>query len=302
MKNIKIKDMFKKAKFKTMKNAPTILVVAGTVGVVTSGVLACLATLKVSAIMEEHNTTLETINEISAENNAEKYSEEDAKKDKMILCAQTTLKVVKVYAPAVILGGLSIAAMIQSNRILNRRNVALAAALTTTTETFSRYRKSVVDKYGERVDYELRHGIKAEKVTSKDENGKTQKETIDVIDANPTKYSDYARFYDDGCEGWSKDPEYNLMFLKTQQQYANDKLIADGFLFLNDVYDMLGIPKTKAGQVVGWVHNLDNPVGDNYVDFGVFDVHKQGSVNFVNGYERTILLDFNVDGDIWSLM
>lgn len=105
----------------------------------------------------------------------------------------------------------------------------------------------------------------------------------------------YARFFDEGCPGWQKDSEYNLIFLKTQQVYANDLLRKRGHLFLNDIYDMLGIPRTKAGQVVGWVYDKDNPVGDNYIDFGIYD---ERNSNFVNGYEKNALLDFNVDGII----
>ena len=107
--------------------------------------------------------------------------------------------------------------------------------------------------------------------------------------------SQYARFFDEGCTGWDKNPEYNLSFLKQQQQYANDLLKSKGYLFLNDVYDMLGIPRTKEGQIVGWVYKEDNPIGDNYVDFGIFAEHNRGAVN---GFEKSILLDFNVDGSI----
>ena len=208
--------------------------------------------------------------------------------------------------------------MIQSHNILNRRNAALAAAFTTATESFNRYRKAVVDRYGERVDYELKHGIKAEKinVTETDENGKTKnvKKTVDVID-DINIVSDYARFFDESCDGWNNDPEYNLMFLKAQQQYANDKLQAQGYLFLNEVYKMLGLKDSKEGQIVGWVYNTDNPEGDNYVDFGIYDVTVNGyrtdaandtiaeeRRDFVNGYRNSILLDFNVDGNIWEKM
>ena len=123
------------------------------------------------------------------------------------------------------------------------------------------------------------------------------KKTVDVVD--PSTISEYARFFDDGCTGWTKDPEYNLMFLRDQQRYANDLLQSKGHLFLNEVYDMLGIPRTKAGQVVGWFYDEKHPVGDNFVDFGIYDTNR-GTANrdFVNGYERTILLDFNVDGPI----
>jgi hypothetical protein len=87
-----------------------------------------------------------------------------------------------------------------------------------------------------------------------------------------------------------------------QQGQATDKLRAEGYLFLNDVYEMLGIPRTREGQIVGWVYKKDNPVGDNYVDFGIFRTNRENNTNFVNGYEPTIILDFNVDGPILDLI
>ena len=290
-----------KFKFKTVKHSPEILICAGVLGAIGATVLACKATLKINEIIDKSQETIKTIRETESDESVE-YTQEDARKDLAIVYVSRGLDIAKLYAPAIIVGGISIAAMIKSHNILNRRNAALAAAFTTASESFAKYRKNVVDKYGERIDYELRHGIKAEKISVTDENGKTKKESVDVISDPINGYSDYARFYDDGNEGWTKDPEYNLMFLRAQQQYANDKLVAQGYLFLNDVYDMLGIPKTKAGQIVGWIYNPENPDGDNYVDFGMYDVNKPNAVDFVNGYERTILLDFNVDGNIWDRM
>ena len=94
----------------------------------------------------------------------------------------------------------------------------------------------------------------------------------------------------------------NRFFLLRQQDQANERLKARGYLFLNDVYEMLGIPKTKAGQIVGWVYDTNMPNGDNYVDFGIFNAYSEQARDFVNGYERTILLDFNVDGNILDLI
>ena len=301
MNKLKIKQTVNALKFKTVKNAPTILMIAGVAGVVGSGILVGRATLKLTKVLEESKNTIDSIND-AVEDESIEYSQEDAATDLGTVRVSTAAKVVKLYVPAVIVSGLSIACMIQSHNILKKRNVALAAAFATVTQSFSKYRKAVVDKYGERTDYELKHGIRTEKVSvsETDENGKTKtkKETIDVVDG----YSDYARFYDDGCTGWDKDAEYNLMFLKAQQQYANDKLIAKGYLFLNEVYDMLGIPQSKEGQIVGWIYNLENPTGDNFVDFGIYDVNKENARDFVNGYEQTILLDFNVDGNVWEKM
>ena len=275
--------------------------IVGAVGVVGSGILVGRATLKLTKVLDESKNTIDSINDAVEDENIE-YAQEDAASDLGTVRISTVATVVKLYAPAVIVSGLSIACMIQSHNILKKRNVALAAAFATVTQSFSRYRKAVVDKYGERTDYEFKHGIRTEKVsvTETDENGKTKtkKETIDIVDG----YSDYARFYDDGCTGWTKDAEYNLMFLKSQQQYANDKLIANGFLFLNDVYKELGIPPSKEGQIVGWIYDLKNPNGDNFVDFGIYDVNKENARDFVNGYEQTILLDFNVDGNVWDNM
>ena len=142
-----------------------------------------------------------------------------------------------------------------------------------------------------------------EKVVDAKGKEKIEKKMTQVTDASEIEgYSPYAKFYDDGCIGWEKDPELNLMFLRRQQDAATERLKSQGYLFLNDVYDMVGIPRTKAGQVVGWIYDEKHPVGDNFVDFGIYDVKKEVNRNFVNGYERTIILDFNVDGPILDMI
>ena len=210
----------------------------------------------------------------------------------------------KLYAPAVLLGGASLGCLLASNDILRKRNAALSAAYMTVDKSIKEYRNRLTERFGEEVEKEIRYGIKAEQiettVVDEDGNETTVTETIKTMD--PNLYSDYARFFDAASPYWQNDPEYNLMFLKAQQQYANDLLRAKGRLFLNDVYDMLGIEKTKAGQVVGWVYDRENPNGDNFVDFGIYDMSKERVRAFVNGYETNILLDFNVDGNIWNLM
>lgn len=294
------------------KHSPEILMVAGIVGTVTSAVLACRATLKVNNILEEKKETVENIHKCLEDKDVD-YTEEDSKKDLTILYSQTGVKLVKLYAPSILLGGLSIASIVMGQNILKKRNIAIMAAYTAVDTGFKRYRKNVVDRFGEQVDKELRYNIKAKEVekTIKDEKGKEKKvkEIEYTIDGNPLRnVSEYAKFFDE----WTstehhKDSEYNLMFLRRQQDYANEVLKAKGHLFLNDVYEMLGIPKTKAGQVVGWIYNEENPNGDNYVDFGIYEMtgverYDERKRAFVNGYERNILLDFNVDGVIYDMI
>ena len=297
--------MYNNTKNGVQKHSPEILAGVGVVGVVASTVMACKATMKLNDILEESKETRNKIREVESNPRyEEQYSHEDAKKDLVINYTQTAMKVAKLYAPAVILGSASLGCLLASNDILRKRNAALSAAYMTVDKSFKEYRQRVVDRFGEEVEKEIRYNIKAEEVTStvvaEDGSETTITETVKIMD--PNLYSDYAKFFDEASPYWQKDPEYNFMFLKSQQQYATDLLRARGRLFLNEVYDMLGIEKTKAGQIVGWVYNPENPIGDNFVDFGIFDMSKERVRAFVNGYEPNILLDFNVDGNIWDLM
>lgn len=296
---------FGKMGLKLKKHSPEIMVIGGVVGVVGSTVLACKATTKLSGILEESKANTDQIKNYVEENGySEKYSEEDYKKDLTITYTQTAVKVAKIYAPAVILGTLSITSILAGHNITRKRNLALSAAYVAIDKSFKEYRSRVVERFGEQLDKELRYNIKkgeTEEIVRNDEGGEeVVKTTTEYVD--PNTYSEYARFFDDGCLGWTKDPEANLTFLKQQQNYANDKLKRKGFLFLNDVYGMLGIQPTKAGQIVGWIYDEKNPVGDNFVDFGIYDINRPKNRDFVNGIERVILLDFNVDGNILDMI
>ena len=297
--------MYNNSKNMVQKHSPEILAGVGVVGVVASTVMACKATMKLNDILEESKETRDKIREVEANPRyEEQYSHEDAKKDLTVNYTQTAVKIAKLYAPAVILGSASLGCLLASNDILRKRNAALSAAYMTVDKSFKEYRSRVAERFGEEVEKEIRYNIKAmevENVIANEDGSETVvMEQAKVMD--PNLYSDYARFFDAASPCWQNDPEYNLMFLKAQQQYANDLLKAKGRLFLNEVYDMLGIDRTKAGQVVGWVYNPENPTGDNFVDFGIYDMSKERVRAFVNGYEPSILLDFNVDGDIWSMM
>ena len=305
----KARRLVGKASLQLKKHSPEILMVAGVIGTVASTVLACKATTKVSKILEEKNNTLDTIHNgvKNGEINGVEYTEQDSKKDLTIVYTQTGIKLAKLYAPAVVVGTLSITSIVAGHQILKKRNLALAAAYAVVDKGFKDYRKRVVERFGEDLDKELRYNIKAKEVEEiiVDENGNQaiEKKMVKELDKDAvSKNSEYARFYDDGHDEWSKDPEFNLMYLRRQQEQANEVLKSRGHLFLNEVYDMLGIPRSKAGQVVGWIYDEKNPNGDNYVDFGIYDLDDERIRAFVNGYERSILLDFNVDGVIYDLI
>lgn len=299
----KASKLFSKQKFILKKNSPEILVFSGVLGMAGSAIMACKATTKLSGILEEHKEQAEEIrNYVEAEGYSEEYTEQDKKKDLVIVYSKTAFNIAKLYAPSVIVGGLSAVGILKGHNILQKRNIAIASAYAAIDQGFKDYRSRVVSRFGEDVDKELKYDIVSKKVSEKiiDEDGNKKKVKSTIPEINATGYSDYARFYDCTCKGWQKSPEDNLKFLKGVQAFANQKLKDEKVLFLNDVYDMLGIERTQAGQIVGWTYNEKHPNGDNYVDFGIYDVYSEANRRFVNGLEYNIILDFNVDGPVYK--
>ena len=289
-----------KAVMKLKKHSPEILVVAGIAGTVVSAVLACKATTKVAEILDETKGTLDTIHEgmETGAINGQEYTNEDGKKDTVVVYAQTGMKLAKLYGPAIILGTLSITSILASNNILRKRNVALGAAYAAIDKSFKEYRGRVIERFGEQVDTELKYGIKAKKfeeIEVDPETGKEKKVKKTMMVADPNLQSDYAVYFDSKSRNYETNPDYNRMFLKAQQAFANDKLQTRGHLFLNEVLDDLDLPRIPAGQIVGWTK--DGP--DGYVNFRIVEVERETEDG---RHEPALLLDFNVEGNIWEKM
>ena len=298
----KVSGSVHKIGFELKKHSPEIFIAVGVVGTVASAVMACKATTKLNDILEESKEQIDAIHEApQKEELKDKYDEDMMRKDLALVYFQTGVKIAKLYAPAVILGTLSITSIVASNNILRKRNVALAAAYATVDKGFKEYRERVVERYGEQVDYELTHNIKTKEITETvvDEKGKEKqvKKTVEVADLNVT--NDYIKYFTGSNPYWDDTPDYVELFLRSQQNYANDRLKVDKVLTLNDVYDSLGFQKTKAGMVVGWVFDENNEDGDNFIEFNVRKVYIP---NEYGEEELAYAIDFNVDGNIYNKM
>lgn len=272
------------------KHSPTILFAAGVVGVVGTAVLASRATLKLDTVLDKAHEKLE---QREVARTVEEYSETDYQTDGVTIYVQAAVEIAVLYGPAIIVGALSIAALTGSHMILSKRNASLAAAYAVLDQGFRRYRERVVKEFGIEKDREFRFDMQDRTIVVETDEGpvtKTIKQPGTSCDAP------YAVVFDATNRNWVKAPGYNQMFLQCQQNYANDKLHAVGHLFLNEVYEMLGFPHTKAGAVVGWV--MGN--GDDFVDFGVFEGDRHSGMRFVTGEEPSVWLDFNVDGIIYD--
>jgi hypothetical protein len=275
----------------TKKFSPQILTGVGVVGVVTSGVLASKATLKLEPIVSEIKAGVEVAKDLKTTKTADEYSSTQYKKDITHTYFLGGLEIVKLYGPSATTMTLSILCLVSAQGIMHQRNAALAAAYKSIEQTFSEYRKRVIEEYGEDKDRDFRTG--ARDVEETDAEGNV---TI-VTHLDGSKSSRYARFFDETNPNWEKKPEYNMLFLKSVQNHMNDKLLVQGHVFLNEVYDRLGFDRTTEGAVVGWIMGGE---GDNYIDFNIYDYHSQAKRAFVNGNEDSILLDFNVDGIMYE--
>lgn len=274
------------------KYSPEVLTVVGGVAIVTSVVLAVRATMKLEPIVSKHEEELEAAR--SLKEDIKEYPDDQFKIDVTRIYTKRVVDIVKLYAPpaTLLVGGL--VCMVGANGILRKRNIAAVAAYKVVESQLLKYRENVIEEFGIEKDEEFRRGI-SDIEFEDTETGKK----ITRRGTNVSKISPYARFFDEGNINYNKyNPHGNLAFLRGQQMWANQYLHAHGHLMLNDVYKALGMEPTSDGQLVGWV--VGN--GDSYVDFGIYDAESEAARDFVNGFEKSILLDFNVDGMVYDLI
>ena len=298
----KVSTSLSKTAFKLKKASPELLIVSGAIGVVAAAVGACCATRKIDTILDEHKADVEKIHELENNEEVVDYTHKDAQHDLTVTYARTAWKLVKLYAPSVILGAVSLGCMITSNQILRKRNAALMAAYSAVDGAFKKYRKNVIERFGEEVDKELRFNTRKEEIVEEqeDENGKKKKVKKQInVQKDAPELSDYARCFDELNPNYQSNPYFNRTFLTNAQSTLQTILEGRGYLFLNEVYRLIGFPETRAGQIVGWRMDGD---GDHRVDFGIYDVSIERNRNFQLGYEPAVWLDFNVDGPIIDYM
>lgn len=275
------------------EHSPEILLFGGVTAITGGTVLACRATLKTRdrvMLAKAHVTEMKK----------EVKDEKEAKNLEGKIFFRAGLQIASDFAPGVLLSLAGIACVCSSNYILQQRNAALAAAYAILDKGYREYRARVADRFGDETEKEIRYSLRSERVEGEmeDENGKKKKVKGSVQVSGMNESTTYARFFKEGCSGFERNGRYNLMFLKGQQELANLKLRTQRYLLLNEVYEMLGMKPTKAGAVVGWLYDEKNPTGDNYVDFGIYNLGKEELARIHDSVDQQILLDFNVDGYI----
>ena len=293
-----------KAELILKKNSPEILLGIGIAGFVGTVVTACKATLRADEVIDYHNQKMKNIHEakqiVDEDPQGElDYDEHLYKQDIAIQYVKTTGRMIKLYAPTIALGTMSLACILASRNIMKKRYLGVVAAYNGLSAVFEDYRKRVRDEYGEDLDRHFRYGTEYKELNVLDENGKKTKEKEKVSETSSELImpkDNTCRFFDESNPNWDPNPSFSLMWLRGKQNYFNDLLHVRGHVFLNEVYDELGFDQTPEGAVLGWVEGE----GDDYIDFGLYDPEKDTVKRFVNGADNVILLEFNHCGVMWD--
>ncbi len=327
---IRIPVGLSKLGLKAKKNAPTLMVTGGIILVGVGTVLACKQTIKANDILKNINHQLDEIEDKLLDSEVTGYNEKDARKERAVVYRGFAWDMARTYGPAVLAITAGLGLIVGSHKILCGRNAVLTAGYSALLANYQNYRNQVRAEIGEEEETKIFSGAAREDVEVFDENGEvveTKKDAL-VKHDNGSGHSIYARLFSpDNVVGvlqnkCTKSPASNLAWLRQQQQWANDTLRARGYLFLNEVYEQLGFPRTSDGQIVGWLwdpkrekysngnYSFGDGVdsqglyGDNYVDFGIYDKMylSKEKAEFLNGGEPYVWLDFNVDGVIYDLI
>lgn len=308
-----------KAGLKLKDSSPKIMVIGGTVGLVVAGVIAVKKTIdEYDAVIEQHNENLKKIKDLRAAAqegeevllpDGSEYTEDDYKKHLAFTYIRTGGRLIKVYAPALILALLSVFSILKGYKIIEGRHLAAVAEAYGLRETFKKYRGRVAERFGEAVEQELfvdgEHQLITEEETDP-ETGETKNVTKDkVVAKRPEECDVYTYIFDTAnCPySWNRNPGYNYQYLVSVQNQANDYLKRHGAITLYEILKQLGFQDIPAETMtIGWM--LDNPTGygDNYVDFGICPLGDYDDVGYFKGGLPDYLLNFNCDGDIQASM
>lgn len=244
------------------KHSPLILTVGGVVGLGATAVLSYKARHKVEAIVEDVEAKRKD------EERIEELRTELARADETVLDEiQTELAFLEENAEVinkgvvardlagalalpVTVGIASICSIALSWYIMNNRLLTVSGALATATAEHVYYKNRVAKRYGEEVADELSIPVRDEKrmVT----NEKTGKESEKEVPVREEMTSLEGEWFDQSSEYTVDDHSYNVAFVNSVKDKLENQFTRNGSLLLNQVYDALGLPRTKSGALMGW--------------------------------------------------
>lgn len=217
---ISLRDMSKNVEKFTHDNSPVVLTAVGTVGVVTTSILAAKGAVKAADILREAEENRQPNVETEPMYNSEKLA-----------------KTWKCYVPAVTSGVLTCGAIIGANQIGTRRTAAMAAAYTLSEKKLNEYRDKVLEKVGPTKEEEIRAAVNQEQIRGTYSTDLQMPGTGDQICYDPMS----GRFF-----------RSNVEAIKFAMNKVNFMINSDGHASLTDFYDALGLDQTIVSEELGW--------------------------------------------------
>ena len=289
-----------KAAFQIAKKSPELCVIFGGAAVVAGFVLIAKAAPRAAETTKGFHIVLD---ELKQESEEKELSKKEVQKMVRNEALQYGLEMVKIAGPAVGIELLGLASIGVGFGILKKRSLQYLAAYNAVSAGFRKYRDRVIAEQGEDADLYFLTGAKKHKILEMVENPDgtvSEVETEDLVLEEGTDTTEgvvYGRFFDEvnnPGNNWTKDPLINAAFLNHMEILANTLLETRGFLYLNEVYGLIGYEPTWYGGIVGWLRDgsLNGIPVAGKVDFRVKELREK------KPRERSYFLDFNCDGVI----
>lgn len=268
---------------RTKYHSPAILFGTGIVGMGATIFLAAKATLHVEDVLVDHEKDLLDLQHVQSNNpEAGRVHYENQKRHIVI---RTSIRLVKLYAPTAVAGVVTIACLTSSHRQLTNRNAQLTAAYVGLQRFLESYRGRVQQEIGKEKERDVYYASTPVELARDTDEG-----TVTYYGSKPGKMGPYSCIFDERNQNFQESGTYNEHYIRIQEGLLTDKLRAQGHLFLNEVYDRLGCPRTQTGQQAGWA--VRHPQSDDFVEIRIVPMHD---------YHGSLMLDFNVAGSVMDM-
>lgn len=285
---------------KTVKFSPEIKLGIGIVAIVGGTVVACLASRKVDAVLEEADMNLAKIHD-DAETD-QTVTEKETRKALIKEYADICWKMVKLYGPSVLLVTGGIVSICSSHVEMKNRNAAITAAYTSLGNAFAAYKDKIIELLGPEEEEKIRLGVVKEQreVTEMDEDGNETTKTKELYSQVADPNSPFAIYFDESTSKfYERSMDYNWTFISSVQASADEAFQKQGkggfypLLYCLDALGMYHVLYKKGYKhflTAGWVEGHGEP----HISFNAREVEVSTHDKFGNPtVETKILLEFN---------
>ena len=262
-----IKGLFEKGVVFGKKNAPELLTATSVIGLITTAIWAYKAGKKAGPIIKEKKEEME-------------LTDPEDKEAKRAVVWETVKEVTPIVVPPVLIGGVTIACIVGSNRVSNKRFVTLTAAYSLSESALKDLNGKMVEMVGEKKASDIKDAIAKEKFKKAEEH------------AGPERFV----FTGDGdvpCidEYTGRPFRSSYQKLGAAINTLSHRIMTEMYMSLNDFYDLVdGLERTPMGDSFGW--NIDDMVEGTIPIHLTSCLSKDGTPCIMVSYDARLRTDY----------